>query len=129
QSLEQKWETAQKNLQTAREAFTKAEANLSNAEKQLTESKRKREDAEERFKTAMKNAEFSTEESYREAKLDEAGQKKLKEEIKEFSQQLTTRSEERRVGKECRDRNVTGVQTCALPILKQKQTYRMLKSS
>src|SRR5690625_3818 len=94
QSLEQKWETAQKNLQTAREAFTKAETNLSNAEKQLTESKRKREDAEERFKTAMKNAEFSTEESYREAKLDEAGQKKLKEEIKEFSQQLTTTKEQ-----------------------------------
>src|SRR5699024_5421880 len=35
-----------------------------------------------------------------------------------FTRQIRyERSEERRVGKEWRDRNVTGVQTCALPIL------------
>src|SRR5699024_4121725 len=93
-SLEQKWETAQKNLQSAREKFTEAETNLSNVEKQLSESKQKRIDAEERFKAALVEAEFSTEEIYREAKLDAETQKKLKEEIKEFTQHLSTTKEQ-----------------------------------
>src|SRR5699024_10009976 len=36
-----------------------------------------------------------------------------------FNEIEKERSEERRVGKERRDRNVTGVQTCALPIWKK----------
>src|SRR5437773_893278 len=37
-------------------------------------------------------------------------------------QPQAARSEERRVGKECRDRDVTGVQTCALPICRTSAT-------
>nr|WP_253286662.1 SMC family ATPase [Virgibacillus sp. MSJ-26] len=93
-SLEEKWEAAQKNLQSAREKFTEAETNLSNVEKQLSESKQKRLEAEERFKVALVEAEFSTEEIYRDAKLNVETQKKLKDEIKEFTQHLSTTREQ-----------------------------------
>lgn len=86
--LDQLWETAEKNLQTAKENYTKAETNAGHAATQLKESKEKRAEAEKRFNAALKTAQFDSVESYRDAKLESSEQQAIKEEIKQFHQQL-----------------------------------------
>src|SRR5699024_5155238 len=94
QKLEQQWEKVQKDLQSAKEMYTKIETNANHAKAQLVESKRKCKEAEQRFQTALQKADFETEDIYRKARLESSKQKALKEEIKQFNQELATLKEQ-----------------------------------
>jgi len=100
QKLEQQWEKVQKDLQSAKEMYTKIETNANHAKAQLVESKRKCKEAEQRFQTALQKADFETEDIYRKARLESSKQKALKEEIKQFNQELATLKEQVRELKE-----------------------------
>lgn len=94
QTLEQQWDVAQKNVQTAKEAYTKAEANVNHVKTQLAESKQKRVEAGERFNEELQKWQFTTEEEYRDAKLELTVQTSLKEEIDQFNQKLSMLKEQ-----------------------------------
>jgi DNA repair protein SbcC/Rad50 len=88
--LEKAWETAQNQLQLAREAETKATANMSNATSQLEESSSKKERSEKQFLEALLHADFSTEDIYHQAKMSEMDRQKLKAAIDDFYTSLET---------------------------------------
>src|SRR5699024_6819935 len=100
QKLEQQWEKVQKDLQSAKEMYTKIETNANHAKAQLVESKRKCKEAEQRIQTALQKADLETEDIYRKARLETSKQKALKEEIKQFNQELATLKEQVRELKE-----------------------------
>jgi len=86
--LEQDWETAQKQLQQAKDEDTKATVNVVSAVKQLQESSQRKEKAEQQFAGALENAHFPDEWEYRQAKISESGRIQLKRAIEGFKQNL-----------------------------------------
>jgi exonuclease SbcC len=88
--LEKAWEEAQKQLQEAKEAVTKASVNVSSMKQQLEESRLKKENSEQQFLAVLQQANFSTEEDYRKAKMIEKERIGLKEEIEQFKNSLET---------------------------------------
>ena len=91
--LEQAWEKAQKQLQLSKEGLTAATANLINANNQLEESRIKKEKSELQFMDILHQAQFETEEMYRQAKMSERDRQQLKEEIEKFNQNLAALKE------------------------------------
>nr|WP_295972112.1 AAA family ATPase [uncultured Bacillus sp.] len=87
--LEQEWETAQKQLQLAKEDGAKAEANLENSRTQLMESSGKKLKAEQQFTEVLKQAQFSDEESYHLAKMTKEQQQELKGEMDNYHGTIT----------------------------------------
>jgi DNA repair protein SbcC/Rad50 len=88
EKLEQNWELAQKQLQFTKEEETKASAYSQGAQKQLLESKEKKERSEAQFISEWKNALFSSEEEYVNAKLSDDDRVQLKSSIEEFTKNL-----------------------------------------
>ncbi len=88
--LEKEWEDAQNQLQLAKEAETKARTEEASAKSQVEESIQKTEKAEKQFIDALEKAGFSSEELYRQAKLQEADRQQLKKEIEQFTSSLAT---------------------------------------
>ncbi len=89
-AMEEAWEQAQQQLQAAKEEAAKTNANLENAKLQLNESREKKEKAEQQFIRIMNQAGFQEEEDYRKAKMTDAAQKQLKEEIDQYYQNIAT---------------------------------------
>ncbi|MEL3956668.1 SMC family ATPase [Caldifermentibacillus hisashii] len=83
-TMEQAWEQAQKQIQSAKEEVAKAKVNLENAKLALDESRKKKEKAEQQFIEMLHKAGFSNEETYRQAKMAETSQKQLKAEIESY---------------------------------------------
>jgi len=94
EKMEQALETARKNFQQAKEEQTKATSNLENAKKQLDETKAKVEQMKTQFTEALSNAEFTTEETYQQAKLPENERQALKQDTETFKQRLSTTSQQ-----------------------------------
>ncbi|TFB22902.1 SMC family ATPase [Filobacillus milosensis] len=88
--LEQAWEKAQQQLNTAREQVAKATTHNQNGGLSLQEAKAKLEKAEQVFQQALTDGAFSNEEEYRNAKRTEEERKALKDAIESFNQQLAT---------------------------------------
>ncbi|WP_407269888.1 AAA family ATPase [Radiobacillus sp. PE A8.2] len=87
--MEKAWESAQKQLQHARDTYTKATSNSQHAKDQLQESVSKTEKAEQAFKQALTKSSFESEEVYQKAKLTENVRESLKTSIEQFNQSLT----------------------------------------
>ncbi len=88
--LQQAWETAQNGLQLAKEEETKATANVFNGKNQLQESSEKKEKAEKQFLQSLLQANFATEDMYRQAKMSERERQTLADEINQFTNNLVT---------------------------------------
>ncbi|MCG5104048.1 AAA family ATPase [Oceanobacillus alkalisoli] len=88
EQLEKAWESAEKLLEAKKEAYTKSEAHTLHTEKQLKEITLKVEGAKKDFRDKLMEANFDTEEAYLKAKLQIDEQKRLKQELTEFKQQL-----------------------------------------
>lgn len=86
--LENAWETAQKQLELAKEVFTKAEANVKHLKKQQDEIDAKVEKTEELFLGKLKEENFNDVAEYQAAKLSEEDQQVMKNELESFNQQL-----------------------------------------
>ncbi len=89
-ALAKAWETAQERLQTAKNEETRAKTNLENATLQLRENRTKKEKVEQQFIDALQQAQFSDEDSYRQAKMTDDVRKQLKAEIDFYHQQVAT---------------------------------------
>ena len=89
-ALAKAWETAQEQLQTAKNEETRAKTNLENATLQLRENRTKKEKVEQQFIDALQQAQFSDEDSYRQAKMTDDVRKQLKAEIDFYHQQVAT---------------------------------------
>ncbi|MDR7077636.1 exonuclease SbcC [Neobacillus niacini] len=90
EKLERDWETAQKQLQTAKDAETKATAFYASAQTQLQESTEKKNRSEIQFASEWQNAQFASEEDYLRAKLSDTVRKQLKDSIDDFKKNLET---------------------------------------
>lgn len=88
--MEQAWENAQAKRQTVKEEQTKAASNVVHANKQLLDATSKREKAEQKFNEALIQASFSTVDEYKEAKMPNHDQQRLKEDILTFTQRRAT---------------------------------------
>ncbi len=91
--LDRAWETVQKLREEAVQQLAIAKSSEMHAGKSLEEIVEKRSHAENRFKEALKESAFPTEEAYREAKMKEADRNSLKEKVAAFKQQLHTLQE------------------------------------
>lgn len=85
--VDQAWETAQKDLQQAKDQMTQWTVEKVSSEKQLTEAIKRREQAEKEFNAALQKAGFSSEEAYEQAQLSEDEQKELKKTIDAYHQE------------------------------------------
>lgn len=122
--LEQAWEAAQKHLQQAKDEETKAVANVANAKTQLEESISKKERAEKQFLDALVQADFLTEDAYRNAKMPEATRKQLKEEIADFNKNLETLKQQvRELQDLLKDQTKVDLLELAEALEQLKQTY------
>src|SRR5690606_22283235 len=82
--LAEAWETAQQQLQEAKERQATAVITVKNTKEAAEEIKLKKEKAEQQFKEALQKSDFDTEEAYQQAKLSEQQQAALKDKIQEF---------------------------------------------
>ncbi|SEQ13434.1 AAA family ATPase [Piscibacillus halophilus] len=87
-NLDEAWEKAQKQLNTAREEYGKATTHVRNASHYLQEAKAKLEKAEQTFIQALADGGFSNENDYRNAKRTEEERQAMKDTIETFKQQL-----------------------------------------
>ncbi|MEH7275280.1 AAA family ATPase [Neobacillus vireti] len=90
EKLERDWETAQKQLQIAKDGETKATAFYMSAQTQLQESTEKKERSEDLFQSEWQNAQFLSEDDYLRAKLSDRDRKLLKDSIDDFKKNLDT---------------------------------------
>ncbi|MGI2328714.1 AAA family ATPase [Planococcus sp. YIM B11945] len=92
--LEQKWTAVQQQLQTAKEKIAKAAVTLQHAEDTAKETSVKKEQSHQQFADALKTSKFESEETYRQAKLAQAKQTALKEEVSVYKQSRHTLAEQ-----------------------------------
>jgi DNA repair protein SbcC/Rad50 len=88
ETLEQNWENAQKQLQLTKEEETKVAAYCQGTEKQLIESSEKKKRSEIQFETEWKNAQFSSEDEYVSAKMEDEARQQLKDSILDFNKNM-----------------------------------------
>lgn len=86
--LDRAWETVQKVREETSEKLATAKSAEIHAGETMEELAGKRNRAENRFKKALEESAFPTEEAYREAKMKEVDRNSLKEKIAAFKQQL-----------------------------------------
>ncbi|MHA6252333.1 AAA family ATPase [Oceanobacillus sp. CAU 1775] len=84
--LENAWETAQKELQAKKEAFTKREADFIHLSKQLGELETKRIQATKEFEIKLVEQDFKDEAAYLTAKMSEQERANLRQEIETYKQ-------------------------------------------
>lgn len=94
EKLEKAFEDAQQKLQQAKEAHTKAISNFEHVKQQLAETQAKKEQAEKHFTDQLANENFTSEAVYQQAKLTGSERQKLKEDIEQFKQNLSTVNEQ-----------------------------------
>ncbi|SHF93406.1 AAA family ATPase [Ornithinibacillus halophilus] len=122
--LEKAWEVAQRQLQEAKEELTKAESNVLHAQKQVGEAKENREKADTEFFTQLKEADFSTEESYHNAKLSKEDRTTLKETIERFKNSLSTvKQQVSELKIELKDKTRIELEELKQELLSLKETY------
>lgn len=92
--LEKAWDSAQKLLETKKEAYTKSETHTLHTEKQFKEITLKVEEASKAFREKLTEAGFESEDAYFKAKLSSEEQRLLKQELTEFKQQLAILSKQ-----------------------------------
>ncbi|WP_240376789.1 AAA family ATPase [Bacillus piscicola] len=85
---EKAWEEAQQGRQQAREIDTQVTSQVTAAREQLEETKQKKAGAESQFQDALKEAGFTEEVGYHEAKLPEDTRTQWKEDLSQFNEQL-----------------------------------------
>jgi DNA repair protein SbcC/Rad50 len=118
--LDRAWETVQQFREDAFQQLTIAKSAETHAGQTLDDIVEKRNHAGNRFKEALKESAFPTEEAYRESKMNEENRNTLKEKVSIFKQQLYTLREtvmELRLmleGKEMVDLSVLEVQVTEL---------------
>lgn len=123
EELERAWEKAQNDLQVSKDEQTTATSNIAHATKQLEETITKREEADKQFQQALKEAAFSTVESYQEAKIGDYDQQVLKKEIETFKQTLQILIQEvDKLGNELKNESRTDLQ-----VLEQELTHLKIK--
>lgn len=88
--LDLAWEAVQKLRDEAIQRLATAKSTEIHASKSLDEIEEKRNYAENRFKEALKESSFLTEEEYRQVKMKEEDRNSFKEEVVAFKQQLHT---------------------------------------
>lgn len=122
--LEQAWETAQKQLQTAKESETKASVNVANAKAQLAESSEKKNKAEKQFIEALAQADFSSEEMYRQAKMTEKDRQALKVEIDLYKQNIAAvKQQVKELQDTLKDRTRVNLTELAAVLEERKKAY------
>ncbi|MUV36375.1 Nuclease SbcCD subunit [Lentibacillus sp. JNUCC-1] len=87
QQLESAWDQAQTQLQHAKQTFTQTETSYEHVQKQLLEAENNRKEHEKQFDEQLKQAGFTSQQAYQEAKMDAASIQTLKESIESFKQQ------------------------------------------
>ncbi|MEN1970421.1 SMC family ATPase [Lentibacillus sp. N15] len=124
--LEQAWETAQKQLQQAKEIQTKATSNLEHANKQLAETTAKRAQAEQRFREVLDKSGFSTEETYTLAKLPEQKRQDLRQVIEQFKQNLSiTKQQVQELQVSLKDKKKVDLDALQEQLTTLKQAYEL----
>ena len=88
EELDYAWETVQKVREETSKKLAEAKSVEIHALETLGEVEGKRSRAESRFKNALEESAFATEEAYREAKMQEVDRTLLKEKVAAFKQQL-----------------------------------------
>jgi len=86
--LDHAWETVQKVREEASEKLAAAKSAEIHGGGALKEVEEKRSRAESRFKKALEDSAFTTEEAYRKAKMQEVDRMLLKEKVAAFKQEL-----------------------------------------
>lgn len=91
--FQEAWETVQKELQQAKDRRTELAAAKKSKENELGEAQKRREEAEKQFSEALAKGDFSSEEDYHAALVDEQTQAQLKKEIEAYHQERVLLSE------------------------------------
>lgn len=123
-ALERAWKAAQEQLQTAKNEETKTKANLENAKSQLSENRTKKDKAELQFVDALLQAQFSDEDSYRQAKMTEDLQSQLKAEIEGYHQQVATLTQQiKELIESLQDKNKVDLEALQAELVGLKNDY------
>lgn len=118
------WETAQKELQQAKDQVTKITAEKASHEQQLTEAIKRREQAVKAYQTALQKSGFSSEEAYHRAQLSEQEQKELKQTIDEYHQERIVLAERiASIEKELAGKEAISIDDLEKELHVLKQTY------
>ncbi len=88
--LEEAWDKIQQQQHVATENLSTAKLNVIHLQNQLEETSKRREEAEKQFTHALQEATFESFEEYTAAKIPKEELSKLKIEIREFHQSLST---------------------------------------
>ncbi|MCM3743684.1 SMC family ATPase [Sporosarcina luteola] len=88
--MDEAWQRVRKNVEAAKEQLATSINSEHHLKRSVDESFGKRDLAAARFKKALRDSEFSTEEEYRQAKMAEEDRFLLKEYVMQFKQRLHT---------------------------------------
>lgn len=88
QQLDTAWVAVQKKREEAKEKLATAKSSLQYVTQAVQECMQKKQHVEERYRAALHQSDFHTEEEYRKAKLTEAEKRIYKEEVKRFNENL-----------------------------------------
>lgn len=88
EKLEASWIAIQKKKEEAKEKLATSKNAQQYVERAVHEYVQKKQQAEARYKDALRQSDFNSEEAYRNAKLTEAEKRMYKEEVKRFNENL-----------------------------------------
>ncbi len=124
EKLEKAREKAQQALEQTKTQLTQVTAQKESAEKGLQEAANRREQAEKEFQEALRKGDFTSEEEYKQAQLDEERQTQLKKEIEAVHQERNLLSERlMQLQKELTDKQYTPLADLQADIDQLQKTY------
>ncbi|MFA1820337.1 AAA family ATPase [Virgibacillus oceani] len=122
--LEKAWEKAQKDLDQVKQHYTKCGSDLDHIAKQMKETEEKHEKATQQFEAALQEHHFPSKEAYKQAKMNEQDQQKVKKEIDNFKEERTALNRNvEELQKELKEKERVDVSTLDKQLKQLKHAY------